>query len=111
MLTFKSITARDAATLRRYYENCNYELCEYSAGVKLMWRSTLHYTWAEAAGCLIVRCESEGHVSFDYPVAGPEGDEDAALTAIETYCIEKGILPEISIVPEEKAPRLLARYP
>lgn len=73
MLTFKSITARDAATLRRYYENCDYALCEYSAGVKFMWRNSLHYTWTEAAGCLIVRCESEGRVSFDYPVAGPGG--------------------------------------
>ena len=53
MLTFKSITARDAATLRRYYENCPYTLCEYSAGVKLMGRSTLHYAWTEAAGCLV----------------------------------------------------------
>lgn len=111
MLTFKNVTVRDAAMLRRYYENCDYALCEYSAGVKLMWRSALRYAWAEAAGCLIIRCESEGRVSFDYPVAGPEGDEDAALSAIEAYCMETGIQPEISIVPEEKAPVLLSRYP
>ena len=111
MLTFKNITVRDAAMLRRYYENCDYALCEYSAGVKLMWRSALRYAWAEAAGCLIIRCESEGRVSFDYPVAGPDGDEDAALSAIEAYCMETGIQPEISIVPEEKAPVLLSRYP
>ena len=48
---------------RRYYQNCEYALCEYSAGVKLMWRSALRYAWAEAAGCLIIRCESEGQVS------------------------------------------------
>ena len=111
MLTFKNITVRNAAMLRRYYENCDYALCEYSAGVKLMWRSALRYAWAEAAGCLIIRCESEGRVSFDYPVAGPDGDEDAALSAIEAYCMETGIQPEISIVPEEKAPVLLSRYP
>ena len=111
MLTFKNITVRNAAMLRRYYENCDYALCEYSAGVKLMWRSALRYAWAEAASCLIIRCESEGRVSFDYPVAGPDGDEDAALSAIEAYCMETGIQPEISIVPEEKAPVLLSRYP
>ena len=55
MLTFKNITVRNAAMLRRYYENCDYALCEYSAGVKLMWRSALRYAWAEAAGCLIIR--------------------------------------------------------
>ena len=79
--------------------------------MKLMWRKTLNSAWTEAAGCLIIRCESQGRVSFDYPVAGPEGDEDAALTAIEGYCLENGIQPEISIVPECKAPVLLARYP
>ena len=51
MLTFKSITARDAATLRRYYENCDYALCEYSAGVKFMWRirCTIHGRKRQAA--------------------------------------------------------------
>ena len=112
MLTFKPITARDAGMLRRYYENCGYELCEYSAGVKLMWRSVLRYSWAEAAGCLLIRGQEEdGVVGFDYPVAGPEGDEEAALTAMETYCRENGLQPEISIVPESKAAVLLARYP
>ena len=28
-----------------------------------------------------------------------------------SYCMETGIQPEISIVPEEKAPVLLSRYP
>ena len=60
MLTFKPITMREAATLRRYYESCGFQLCEYSAGVKLMWRKTLNYAWTEAAGCLIIRCESQG---------------------------------------------------
>ena len=55
MLTFKPITMREAATLRRYYESCGFQLCEYSAGVKLMWRKTLNYAWTEAAGCLIIR--------------------------------------------------------
>ena len=54
MLTFKPVTARDAALLRRYYQSCPFRLCEYSAGVKLMWRRTLGYTWTEAAGCLIL---------------------------------------------------------
>ena len=38
MLTFKPAAQRDVARLRRYYKNCDYQLCEYSALVKLMWR-------------------------------------------------------------------------
>ena len=55
MLTFTPVTQRDIARLRRYYKSCEYQLCEYSALVKLMWRSHLHPSWAEGAGCLIVR--------------------------------------------------------
>ena len=54
-LEFKPVTQRDLARLRRYYKNCSYGLCEYSAMVKLMWREHLHPAWAEAAGCLVVR--------------------------------------------------------
>ena len=52
MLTFTPVTQRDIARLRRYYKSCEYQLCEYSALVKLMWRSHLHPSWAEGAGCL-----------------------------------------------------------
>jgi hypothetical protein len=80
-------------------------------GVKLMWRPTLHPAWAEVAGCLVIRNQIDGQTVFDYPVPGPEGDEDAALETIESYCLELGLPPVISVVPDSKAPRLLARYP
>ena len=111
MLHFKSVTKQDGAKLRRYYSACNYGLCEYSVGTKLMWRPILHPAWTEAAGCLVVRNIHNGQVVFDYPVPGPEGDEDAALCAIECYCLEQGIPLVISVVPECKAPYLLSRYP
>ena len=111
MLQFKSVTKQDGAKLRKYYQTCGYGLCEYSVGTKLMWRSTLHPAWTETAGCLVVRNCINGRIVFDYPVPGPEGDEDAALEAIESCCMEQGIPPVISVVPECKAARLLARYP
>ena len=111
MLTFKPVAQRDLSRLRRYYKDCNYQLCEYSALVKLMWRGHLHPQYAEAAGCLIVKNCINGKPCFDYPVPGPEGDEDAALCAIEDYCVEQGIALELSVVPREKAAKLLMRYP
>ena len=111
MEPFKPVTKRDGSKLRKYYQNCNYGLCEYSVGIKLMWRSTLHPSWAEIAGCLVIRNHIGGQTVFDYPVPGPEGDEDEALTAIEAYCLERGLPPVISVVPECKAAHLLARYP
>ena len=111
MIPFKPVTQRDAARLRSYYENCGYELCEYSLGTKLMWRENFHPQWAEVAGCLVVKNDHRGETVFDYPIPGPEGDEDAALCAIETDCLAQGIPPRITVVPEEKASRLLARYP
>ena len=102
MLTFKPVAQRDLSRLRRYYKNCNYQLCEYSALVKLMWRGHLHPQYAEAAGCLIVKNCIDGKPCFDYPVLGPDGDEEAALCAIEDYCVEQGISLELSVVPQEK---------
>ena len=111
MIAFKPVTQRDAARLRRYYENCDYELCEYSLGDKLMWRKALKSHWAEAAGCLVMRNEYDGRWGFEYPVAGPGGDEQAALDAIESYCLSEKKSPLITMVPESKAALLLSRYP
>ena len=111
MIQFKPVTKQDGNRLRKYYQNCEYELCEYSVGTKMMWRPVLRPAWAEVAGCLVVRNESDGRWIFDYPVPGPEGDEDAALEAIEAYCLEKGVPPVFSVVPACKTCRLLSRYP
>ena len=55
MLQFKPVTRQDGNKLRKYYETCDYGLCEYSVGTKLMWKKSLHPAWAEVAGCLVVR--------------------------------------------------------
>ena len=111
MLQFKSITQKDCPKLRKYYQACSFGLCEYSVGTKLMWRAALQPAWTEIAGCLVVCNRIDGRTVFDYPVAGPSGDEDAALTAIENDCLERGIAPVISVVPECRAATLLKRYP
>ena len=111
MLQFQELTAEHGAHLRTYYERCDYRLCEYSLGVKLMWRGHLHPAFDEAAGCLIIRNVIDGDTVFDYPIPGPEGDTDAALTAIEGYCAAKGLPLSLSVVPEDKLPGLCLRYP
>ena len=111
MLEFQELTVNEGARLRPYYETCDYRLCEYSLGVKLMWRGHLHPWFAEAAGCLIIRNCIEGEYVFDYPILGPEGDEEAALAAIEAYCGEKELPLVLSVVPEDKAAQLVLRYP
>ena len=40
MQQFKPVTKQDGAKLRRYYKTCNYGLCEYSLGTKLMWKKS-----------------------------------------------------------------------
>lgn len=110
-MDFRELTFEDIDRLREYYVNCNYRLCEYSAGVKLMWRHYLHPAFAEVCGCLVIRNTIEGRTQFDYPIPGENGDINGALTAIEEYCTQKGIRPVISVVPQSEAPKLLLRYP
>lgn len=111
MLTFEPVTPLHAAKLSEYYQKTDYRLCEYSAGVKIMWRNQLHPEYAEAGGCLVVRNCMEGRYRFDYPVPGVQGDVEAALTAIENWCTETGNRLILSVVPEEKALELMRRYP
>lgn len=111
MLQFQELTAAQGDCLRRYYEACDYRLCEYSLGVKLMWRGHLHPFFAEEAGCLIVRNRIEGEYVFDFPIVGEGGDLEGALCAIEAWCAETGTPLVLSVVPEDKASQLVLRYP
>lgn len=112
MLEFKHINVRNSARLSRYYKHCTYRLCEYSVGVKLMWRQHFSPMFAEAGGCLIVRNQIHGKTFFDYPVPlDPQGGVEEALDCIDAYCREKGICPAFSQVPQEALGLLAARYP
>ena len=111
MLEFEKISERTAELAREFYSRCSYRLCEYSVGVKLMWRDYYHTAFAVSHGCLVVRNRVDGRYIFEYPVPGPEGDELAAIDEIEKYCREQDIDVEFFAVPEEKVPQLAARYP
>ena len=93
MLQFKAVTKQDGGKLRKYYQNCNYGLCEYSVGTKLMWRPVLHAAWAEVAGCLVVRNESHGHWMFDYPVRVPRGTRTLPWRPLRPIAWSRGYGP------------------
>lgn len=111
MLKFQAITPQNADKVREYYQNCDYRLCEYSVGVKVMWRRYLGACFAEGAGCLIVSSCTKGRCQFDYPVPGPDGNVEEALAMIEEWCAEMGLRLALSPVPEAVAGPLLYRYP
>ena len=65
MLEFKSVQLKSVPRLRKYYSKCSYRLCEYSAGVKLMWRQHWHPAFAESHGCLVIQmCIRDRSPSF-----------------------------------------------
>lgn len=111
MLEFKPITPQAGDRLRQYYQHCDYRLCEYALGTKLMWRGHLNPSYTEVAGCLVIRNCMEGEWLFDFPIPGAEGDVEAALCAIERHCTDTGIRPVLSVIPEGKAELLVRRYP
>ena len=113
MLEFKPIQVKNVPRLRKYYSKCDYRLCEYSVGIKLMWRQHWHPAYAESHGCLVVLNHSHhfGHI-FDYPVPLPGvGGVEAALDEIDSWCRENGVAPAFGVVPAEERERLLERYP
>ncbi len=111
MLHFEPVTPENVAKLKPYYHNCDYRLCEYSVGTKLMWSYYLHPSFTEVAGCLVICNHIEDRWQFDFPVAGEAGDVELALQAIEKECTRRGIRPILSVVPAEKASLLMLRYP
>ena len=113
MLEFKPIREDCAPLLRSYYSQCTYRLCEYSLGVKLMWREQWRPEFAESHGCLVVLNHSVRHGDlFDFPIPLPEeGDVEAALDDIDAWCLKNGVTPSYGVVPETERDRLLKRYP
>lgn len=110
-MEFKNVCDEDIELLNSFYKNCTYHLCEYSSGVKTMWRDYFNCMYAVSNGCLIVKEHGDGQVWFNYPVPSENGDVEKALDDIDAYCAENGIKPVFSLVSEEIAPIIIKRYP
>lgn len=112
-MELQPITPECADTLRSYYSLCSRRLCEYSAGVQLMWQELWDSKYAEVHDCLVILHNTkQSGFTFDYPVPLPgSGDVDAALDEIDAWCMKKGVLPAFQTVPADKREHLLDRYP
>ena len=110
ILQFESIEKFGIWRVADYYAACDYQICEYSLGIKLMWAEVYRYAFAECGGCLICRDEYDGVVYFDFPVAGKNGDVEAALCAIEAYCLATETSLRFTTVPASYLGMLSARY-
>ena len=110
ILQFRSSKEFGIDRLAAYYGACTLDICEYSLGIKLMWESTYHYAFSEVAGCLICRDEYDGLIYFDYPIAGEGGNVEAALEAIERYCLETDTPLRFTTLPESVLGALMSRY-
>lgn len=113
MLNFTTIDPESAGLLEKYYRSCTYRLCEYSVGVKIMWREHWAPEYAESHGCLIVLNHSRRNgFFFDFPVPLPgQGDVEAALEEIEAWCLDHEVSPAFGDVPQEMVNVLTERYP
>lgn len=110
-MDFKNICEDDIEILNSFYKNCDYHVCEYSSGTKIMWKELFKCKYAISHGCLIVKEHGDNETWFNYPVAGEDGDVKAALDDIDRYCADNGIKPVFAIVPEEVMPDIVKRYP
>ena len=113
MLQFTPISLEHETLLRKYYSQCTYGLCEYSLGVKLMWRDHWRPEFAESHGCLVILNHSAHYgAMFDFPIPLPgEVEMDAALDDIDAWCVENGVPPSFGVTPESERERLMKRYP
>lgn len=110
ILQFEDPKSFGIERLAEYYRGCDFEICEYSLGIKLMWAQTYDYQFAEACGCLIARDCYDGEIYFDYPVAGKDGDVEGAIRAIEEYCMETDTPLRFATLPKQLLGELCARY-
>ena len=110
ILQFEDPKSFGIERLAEYYRGCDFEICEYSLGIKLMWAETYEYQFSEACGCLIARDRYDGEIYFDYPVAGKDGDVEGAIRAIEEYCMETDTPLRFATLPKQVLGELCARY-
>jgi len=119
MLNFIPVSPESSEILRKYYQNCKYESCEYSCATKIFWSRYYFYEYAISNNCLIIKYSDGENTVFEFPV--PEyssgktlsdisAEIDGALDEIDSYCSKNEVFPVFSDIPRDELPRFTSRY-
>ena len=100
---------KNAIILKEYFESSPVSFCDLSVGTKYLWRDTFvcYYSFYNDTLILAESCP-DYDLAFYYPIGN---DVDGALTAIEDYCKKNGLALRYCCIDNERAVKLLDRYP
>ena len=109
-MQLQKLRREDLPRLLPYFRTAATRISAYSAGAQFIWHAYIGTRFAEEAGCLCL-CECyRGDCYFYYPLAGENGDAEAALAAIEKHCRDEEVMLRFSNIPREQFPALALRY-
>ena len=109
MLIFKDLTLKDLPEITPYFRYQCSRICDDTPGVAVMWRDFFHTGYAVSGGSLILRLRfASGITAFEMPLGG---DENAALSELEAFCLQENLPLVFCNVPDCSLPRLRLRYP
>ena len=106
---FIPLTEEDLPVLGPYFCHREERLCDWSLGIPCLWLDHYHFRYALVEGCLLLAGKYGGHYYSGYPIG--DGDREAALARLETYCRAQGKPMRLSPTTPEQSARLLAHYP
>lgn len=96
----------------KYFERSKARFCDFSVGVKYMWREDFVISYAFFNDTLIMRESCADYKNaFYFPFAENADDENAALKEIEDYCASRKEELKFCCIDDETAEKLKKRYP
>lgn len=107
-LTFYPFDYTAAKLTAPYFHTRKDRFCDRTVGVNYMWRTPFNCTYTITDGSLILRVSfADKGIYFTYPVGGDDG---AALSALERYCLEAALPMQFTAVSDKELTKLRARY-
>lgn len=111
-MEFKTLDLDALAGLLPLFRAQGFRMSDYTAGFRHMWRHYIRQSYAMEAGCLCIRACISGEPKFSYPLS-PDGDgaaEEAALTALEAWCVAHEEPLRLISIPAERLAQVTQRY-
>lgn len=111
-LKFRPIGCEDMPLINSLLQGVYSRTCDYSIGGVMMWVDFFGYEFCVERGTLFIKGRTENNLSetaFMLPIGALPTQE--AVDMILDYCLDNGLTPVFSAVPEDRIDVLLAALP